>query len=122
MTRKSRLEVAAKAILEELVRDGLPIAYEEQFRFHPVRLWKSDFRVWDASRSCLVEIEGVTSYGKVIGRHQSAKGFAGDAEKYNAAVLLGWTLFRFTEGMMAEGQMDSVLREFFVEEAAVLEL
>jgi hypothetical protein len=44
-----------------------------------------------------VEVEGGSWVG---GRHVRAKGFAADCEKYNAAVLLGWRILRFSPAMI----------------------
>jgi hypothetical protein len=33
----------------------------------------------------------------IQGRHTRARGFQNDAEKYNTAQLLGWTVFRLTK-------------------------
>jgi very-short-patch-repair endonuclease len=92
--RGSALEVSlafqiAAAELPEPVRE---------YRFHPVRRWRFDF-AWPG---CLVaaEVEG----GQwVNGRHVRGGGFEGDAEKYNEAALLGWTVFRFTRQMVERG-------------------
>lgn len=78
--------------------------YWEQVRFakppyanppvrHPktgkVRQWAFDF-AWPRFRLA-VEIEGLTAQG---GRHQRIDGFRKDAEKYEAATLLGWRIYR----------------------------
>ena len=63
-----------------------------EHHFAPPRRWRFDFAWPDAMVA--VEIEGVTSYGSHIGRHQSAKGFEADAEKYERALELGWTVYR----------------------------
>ena len=46
-----------------------------------------------------VELEGGIWMGKQ-GRHTNPKGFESDAEKYNAAALMGWKVFRLTANMM----------------------
>ena len=60
-----------------------------EFEFHPTRKWRFDF-AWPDHMVAL-EIEGVTPDG---GRHQTIGGFLGDAEKYEAALRLGWTVYR----------------------------
>ena len=67
----------------------------------------------DRERACLVEVEGLTRYGKVLGRHQSAAGYEGDLKKYNSAVLAHGTMFRFSENMIADGTMERTLRDWF---------
>ena len=69
-----------RPLLEGMVREH---------EFHPTRKWRFDF-AWPAHRFA-VEIEGIT-HGK--GRHQQRDGFIGDAEKYEAAQLAGWTVYR----------------------------
>lgn len=115
----SRLEAAAEKVLLEL---GL--AYQQQYRFHEVRRWRSDFRVWrplSDKNSCLVEIEGVTRFG-AIGRHQTASGYEGDLRKYAEATRLGWTIFRFSEKMIEDRTMEDTLRDFFGFPERALEL
>ena len=48
----------------------------------------------------LVEIEGGIYAG---GRHTRGKGFENDCEKYNVAVLMGYSLLRFSGGMVESG-------------------
>ncbi len=69
------------------------------------RMWRFDF-AWP-DRKLAVEVEG----GMWIrGRHQRAKGFAADAEKYNAAAALGWRVLRFTSDMVEDGRAIDSLR------------
>jgi very-short-patch-repair endonuclease len=62
---------------------------EKEFRFHPVRKWRSDF-AHIPSRT-LIEIEGGIY---VNGRHNRGAGFAADLEKYMEASLAGWRVIR----------------------------
>ena len=75
---------------------GLPEPARE-FRFHPKRRWRFDF-AWPDQRVA-VECEGGTW---MRGRHVRGDGYRRDAEKYNAAVLLGWRVFRLTADMLAD--------------------
>ena len=91
MTRVSMPEL----LLEEQLKDaGIP--YEREFWFAPPRKWRSDFMLG----SLLVEIEG-GAY--VQGRHTRGSGFEKDAEKYNAAVELGYRVLRYTPAMIESG-------------------
>jgi len=62
-----------------------------EHRFHATRLWRFDYAL--PSSRIAIEIEGGVHSN---GRHTRGVGFISDMEKYNAAVSLGWRLFRFT--------------------------
>lgn len=81
---------------------GGPPMYAE-FKFHPTRKWRFDF-AHPASRTA-VEIEGATWAG---GRHSRGSGYAADCEKYNAAGLAGWTVFRLTGGMVDADRLKAI--------------
>ena len=84
-------------------------------RFHPTRRWRFDF-AWEVEMLA-VEVEGITFYGKnkngtmKLGRHQTGKGAETDCEKYGAAMLLGWDVYRCTQGMIKSGAaIDTIKR------------
>ena len=77
---------------------GLP-EYQREFTFHPRRRWRFDF-AWPQHKLA-VEVEGATWSG---GRHTRGSGFQKDCEKYNQAALLGWTVLRYTGGMIQSGE------------------
>ena len=89
----SRLEVKFEKLWSDL--SGPPL--EKEFRFHPVRKWRSDF-VHLPSRT-LIEIEGGIFMN---GRHNRGAGFAADLEKYFAASLLGWRVVRLGQKELTE--------------------
>lgn len=66
---------------------GMPCLRE--FRFHHIRRWRFDYAI-PAARVA-IEVEGGAW---TRGRHTRGKGFLNDIEKYNAATLLGWRVFR----------------------------
>ena len=76
--------------------------WREEYQFHPTRKWRFDF-AWPAHKVA-VEIEGITHFGKGIGRHQGSDGFLKDAEKYEAALQLGWKVYRVPGPWVAEGE------------------
>lgn len=99
-----------KSKLEEEFRYhllGLP-GYEEEYKFHPVRKWRFDF-AW-VGEKIAIEVEGGTWGG---GRHTTGSGYEKDCEKYNAACLMGWRVFRFTGSMIKNGKADETLKEIF---------
>ncbi|WP_171951611.1 hypothetical protein, partial [Acinetobacter baumannii] len=73
-------------------------AYEQEFRFHPERRWKADFRI--EGYMILVEVEGGAFSN---GRHTRGKGYLGDMEKYNSAAMMGFTVLRFSTEQVKAG-------------------
>ena len=81
-----------------------------EHRFYPGRKWQFDF-AW-VEQKLAVEVEG----GEwVRGRHTRGAGYTRDCEKYNAAVLEGWRVLRFTGGMVENGSALNTLRRVFTE-------
>ena len=83
-----------------------------ELQFHPTRNWRFDF-AWPEIMLA-AEVEGGTvSHGQVRmvngrprvlkSRHLTPSGVEGDCEKYNEAILLGWSVLRFTGGMIKSG-------------------
>jgi very-short-patch-repair endonuclease len=89
--------------LETLLESQLALAGidkpEREWRFHATRRWRFDF-AWPKAMVA-AEVEGGTWVG---GRHTRGSGFERDAEKYNAAALLGWRVLRFTARTIQSGQ------------------
>lgn len=79
---------------------GLPPLVPEH-RFAPPRRWKFDFAM--IAERIAVEIEGGSWSG---GRHTRGDGFLKDMEKYNAAVLLGWRVLRYSPRQMGNAVRD----------------
>lgn len=62
-----------------------------EYRFSSTRRWRADF-AWP-DQKVIVEVEGgIYSHG----RHVRAAGFVKDCDKYNAAIALGYKVYRFT--------------------------
>ena len=91
---KSELEERFLEIVhEEEHRNNIKLACpEREHRFHPTRRWRFDF-AWPQVMVA-VEIDGAIFAN---GRHAVGAGIAADADKYNAAIALGWKVLRFTE-------------------------
>ena len=75
-----------------------------ELRFHSTRRWRFDFAWPDHKVAC--EVEGLTRQG---GRHQRIEGFEKDLEKYEAAMLDGWNVYRVSPAMIKSGRALTVL-------------
>ena len=84
---------------------------KREFLFHPKRKWRFDF-AWPSFKVA-VEIEGGVWTN---GRHTRGSGFIEDCEKYNAAVLLGWRVLRFTDEHLKKGTAIKTLEELLTGE------
>jgi very-short-patch-repair endonuclease len=72
----------------------------------PIRRWRFDFAF--PLEMVAVEIEG----GLYIrGRHMRGAGAEKDMEKYNRAELEGWTVLRFSPGMVKSGVALATVQE-----------
>lgn len=104
-------------ILLGIHMDELGIKYETQYRFDEARRWKADFFI--PSENLLIEVDGGAGYfknpkGQVIrgGRHNRKEGYEDDCRKLNAAALKhGFTVVRFTSGMVSTGEAKKFLSE-----------
>lgn len=101
--------VLENALLFQIRALKLPEPVRE-FYFHPTRKWRADF-AWP-THGLLVECEG----GLRGGRHTRPKGFEDDAEKYNEAAMLGYTVLRFTRSMIDDGTAIAMLEKYFEKE------
>ena len=48
-----------------------------------------------------------------MGRHTRGSGFAKDCENYNLAALDGWSVYRFTTGMVKDGSAQNFMKQVF---------
>lgn len=76
----------------------LKINFEREYKFHPKRKWRADFHI--VGKKILVEVEGGVWSG---GRHTRGKGYISDMEKYNAAVVMGYQVLRFSTEQVKSG-------------------
>ena len=86
------------------VAHGLPEPQRE-FRFDGRRRWRFDFAWPDAMVA--VECEGGVW---TQGRHTRGAGFVKDLEKYNAAVVAGWAVLRFTPQQIQSGEAVEIVK------------
>jgi very-short-patch-repair endonuclease len=106
---KAKREALELAFKMQLRADKLLDGCKCELEFHPDRKWRFDF-AWP-DRMLAIEVEGGTKYGN--SRHSKGEGFDNDAEKYNTASALGWTLFRFSASMITSGQAVLFVKDFF---------
>ena len=71
------------------------IVFEREYVFHPTRKWRIDIAHLPSKVG--IEIEGVTYFGANVSRHQTAKGYIKDCEKYNAAIEAGFAILRYSQ-------------------------
>lgn len=104
--KREALELAFKMQLRAVgLLDGCKCEYE----FHSTRKWRFDF-AWP-EKKLAIEVEGGTKYGN--SRHSKGEGFDLDAEKYNTASAIGWTLFRFSSDMIKSGKAILFVQDYF---------
>ena len=95
--------------------NAVGIYVEREFRFHPTRKWRSDFKI---GPKLLVEVEGAT-YGKP-GRHQRIDGIDADCEKYAEAMLMGYDVLRVSGRMVRDGRALNFIERYLTPETAAL--
>lgn len=71
------------------------IILHEEYNFNPLRRWRADWCIMseDPRIRILVEYEGLSARKT---NHTTSAGYTANAEKYNSAAGLGWTVLRFT--------------------------
>jgi very-short-patch-repair endonuclease len=72
--------------------------WTREFRFHPTRKWRFDFAF--PEQKVAIELHGAT-YSN--GRHNRGTGMRNDADKTNAAQLMGWLTLTFTSDHLKDG-------------------
>ena len=91
-------KIQGEVILATALR-ALNIEFDQEFKFHPSRMWRADFHL--KGKKILVEVEGgIWSNG----RHTRGKGYLGDLEKYNAATMMGYQVIRFSTEQVKSGK------------------
>ncbi len=102
--RQSQLELLLAAQIEQA---GIQKP-EQEWIFHPSRKWRFDFAFPHLIPPLAIEVHGGT-WSR--GRHTRGKGFEGDCDKNNAAVLLGWRVLQFTGDMVRDGRAIDMIVE-----------
>lgn len=101
-------------VLDLRTRPEIP-PFVRQYHFAAEeRDWSFDIAWPEPAIFTAIEIEGATWTG---GRHTRGRGFENDCLKYNAAVLAGWRLFRFTTRQARSGFAGGFMSAFFLEGA-----
>jgi hypothetical protein len=81
---------------------------EREHKFHPTRKWRFDFA--HVPSSTAIELEGGAWSG---GRHTRPAGFIADCEKYNAAVMLGWRIYRIPTDLLTTDYVNQIKTTHF---------
>jgi hypothetical protein len=111
MDEAMSLKNQANILLEKHLRE-LGLDFEREFRFHPVRKWRSDYRlkaVMLHGLEILLEIEGGFYHGK--SGHSGATGIQRDIDKANHALACGYLPFRFSTADVLRGRARAFLKE-----------
>lgn len=94
-----------RKLLQQIRLGQLPDPVLE-YRFHDTRKWRFD-ACWP-EQLVAAEYEGGIWTG---GSHTRGKRYQGDCEKYNAAQLMGFRVYRFTYDLVKSGYAFGVLEE-----------
>lgn len=86
MTKSDYVDLLVTWLAAEVPDLPLPIT---EYRFAPPRRWRFDL-AW-VDQKVAVEVDGAVWVG---GRHTRGSGAMGDYEKYEAALQLGWRVYR----------------------------
>ncbi|MDR3245012.1 MAG: hypothetical protein LBT50_01105 [Prevotellaceae bacterium] len=96
-----------------ICKSDIGIEVVKEFLFHPTRKWRFDYAL--PAHKIALEVEGGAWTN---GRHTRPQGFINDIEKYNAATLLGWRVFRVTPDLLLKTQTLTLLKQA-IENSAV---
>ena len=120
--KKKRLQsnnTQSADVFPKFVHDQTGLTVTKELEFHPSRKWRFDYAIPEIMLA--IEVEGgvfkkrtyTNKRGETItttgGRHNSASGFLGDMEKYNAAALAGWKVYRVTPAKLMTSEVLNVI-------------
>lgn len=74
-----------------------------EHEFHPTRKWRFDIVILPMERKLAIEYDGINS---VKSRHTTKGGFTEDHNKMNAAMQLGWKVYRYTKINLHQFEQD----------------
>lgn len=78
-------------LLQEMKRLGVISGYVQELKFDDLRRYRFDWAIPELKLA--IEYEGLNSEKS---RHTTKKGYTGDCQKYNLAVINGWKVLRYT--------------------------
>jgi len=92
-------------LLMEILLKEADIPFAREHKFHMERKWRFDFVLLPLDKKIAIEVEGGVFNQ---GRHTRGKGFENDLMKYNAAVLLGWKVLRYSTGQVHKHHVEEI--------------
>ncbi len=120
--RKTKRDPAPETdLFTSIVKTELGLECVKELKFCPSRRWRFDYAI--PAYKIALEVEGgafkkrryIDGSGELItttgGRHNSAKGFLGDMEKYNTATVLGWRVLRTIPDALLSGATLDMIRD-----------
>ena len=102
MTLKYKGEEALALLLMEA-----NIPFRREYQFYNQRKWRFDFAIGNQplDQKIAIEIEGGVFSN---GRHTRGSGYIKDMEKYNHAVLQGWSVLRYATHQVCIDTIDDI--------------
>lgn len=98
---------------------ALKIPFVREWRFRGTtddRRWRFDFLLLPEELKIAIEVEGGVFVG---GRHTRGKGFTNDLMKYNAALMMGFSVLRYTTAQINGIAMEQI-PELYAKKSAAL--